>query len=189
MRRNVAFCFVLGILLMVSNAVAGDIENGTFSMGASSNAVFYWTDSDRYEDKQLSIEIEAGYFFYKNWEAGVALALQFGDDSYASYETYSLQPYIGYHWPLNAKSNIYGRIGGGYGFGSYDLDDGPPLDTEIITFYAEAGYEYFFSKDISLGLALRGIRSEIEYESDEAFYNDDETRDQLTTRLSFRLYF
>lgn len=187
-KRIGAVLILLGIIFWGTQAIAGDIEAGTFSVGASSDAAFYWTDSDRYDDKQLTIDTELGYFIYKNWEVGAALALQFGDDSFGSYESYSLLPYIGYHWSLNDKSNIYGRIGGGYGFGSTDFDDGSTVDTEIATFFAEAGYEYFFSKNVSLGFAVRGSHSEIEFEAD-GYNDDDDTREQVSTRLSFKLYF
>lgn len=191
-KRIGATLIILGIIFCNSNLHAGDIEAGTFSVGASSNALFSLADYDDGHSKVINLDAELGYFFFKNWEVGLGVGLRFVDYGDHSAERYSLLPYIGYHWPLNDKSNIYGLVGGGYGWGTDDYDDGYSSDSEVTTIFAEVGYEYFVSRNISLGLGVRGEQSEHEFESewdDGISYERDTTEKALSTQLSFKLYF
>jgi long-subunit fatty acid transport protein len=182
---------MLAIVFWGSKAIAGDIEAGTFSVGASSNAAFYMADYDDGHYNELSVDMEIGYFIFKNWEIGANLGLTFGEDNDSSFQSYSLLPYLGYHWALNDKSNIYGRIGGGYGLSYNDFDDGGNHEHKISSLFAEVGYQYFLSKNISLGLGVRGVQSEQESEPDGPYgeNSEDTTTETLSTRLKFNLYF
>lgn len=185
--------FVIMIFIFpVAAALGGEIEQGTIAIGASSNALFYFSDysSDDYgnSSRGLSVSMEAGYFFLKNLEIGTAISLSLSDATDYSGQSYFLKPYIGYHWTLTEKSNFYVQVGGGYGCGSTDNDSGIDSNTEATIIFAELGYEYFLNKNVSLGLGLTGeqTRRTLKYSDMEDI---TATSNDLSTQLKLKFYF
>jgi len=172
-------------------ALAKDIAKGTWSIGASSTAIFSWHDIDDEDNtgdnnsSSYNLSLEFGYFSWKNFEAGTAIMLHYHDNDDVQGYSYFFSPYITYHLPLNSKSNIYTTIGGGYGRAKYSFNDQDDNNVTEKSVYAELGYEYFFSDNVAFNL---GILGEQVY-SDVSEKVGSDSINQLATRLRLKLYF
>lgn len=197
MKKYKIVLMTLSLLLLFNlHALAGDIEQGTISVGASSNLSFFQLDSENNDDTEstLSLSTEMGYFFAKNWEIGAGLNSHYkyvGDNEYLSI---IFSPFIGYHWNLNETSNLYARVGAGIGTGQTS-GDGWESDSDLTTLFGEVGYEFFLTKNIALDLSFKAERfwSEYSFEDDDEWYWDEEdtgsTVNYITTQLKFKVYF
>lgn len=196
MCRSLMVLLLMSLFLLISDAMAKDIEEETISVGASSNMIFNLTDDTSGpasgNSRDLAVSTEIGYFLIQNLEIGAGMSFQFGKTHDYDYHSYSLLPYFGYHWSLNDRSNILTRIGGGYGFGKanhggfYDRD----LDQSLL--YALIGYEYFVNANVSLGLSIKGSQTRVENKIIvEGGYEIKRvaTSNMLSTELKFNLYF
>lgn len=197
MRRIKVIVLALGMLILVNpNVFAGDIEQGAISVGVSSNLNFTQSQSEsEYNDKKrdTTFSAEMGYFFAKNLEIGAGLGFNYGDRSGGgSSYSYALNPFVGYHWSLNEKSNIYARVGGGFQIGK-SSDDGWEADSKRSNIFGEVGYEFFLLDNIALDLSCVAKRywTEISNEDDDSYWDEEDTNTHniVTTQLKFKLYF
>jgi opacity protein-like surface antigen len=163
------------LLLLISPTTfcfAGEIKKGTSSLGASSNAVFESVDDEDGQDSRLfNVSAEFGYFFIDNFEIGSALTLGYVEGDETESWSYSITPFIMYHFVFNEASNIY--IGAGAGFGRCEIDH---LDSDkdvlnFTEFFAEAGWEYFFTSNIALNLGLRAEKEDIDSDFSDSKFN------------------
>ncbi len=186
------------LLLINFNVQAADIEQGTFSIGGTSNLLFRQDESSIYEKmKEVSFNVEAGYFFFKNWEFGIDSEIRFikyedSDDS----QLYSLSPFISRYFSLNRTSNLYLRFGAKYGYAEYDYDFFNS-DTYLTGIFGKLGYEYFLTDAIALDFGILAGRywynekweapqtENTDY--DEGKYHN--TTNRLTTQFKLKFYF
>ena len=191
-KHMILSAWIVGIVFAGCNAAFGkDLNEGVRSLGASSTAGFSWSEydtlnnSDTYRNYDLSLEF--GYFVFRNFETGTTLTLSYMDSSRKNVNTttFSLSPYIAYHFPLSQKANLYTAVGAGYGRTSYSstyLDKDHSNTTHL---FAELGCEYFFSDHIAVALGLKKNQIYVDYSDDDWNFSSN----QLTTQLKLRLYF
>lgn len=182
------------LILFNTNALAGDIDQGTISVGASSDLLFTHSDSSfGGKANALIFSPEMGYFFLKNWEIGAQLRIGFYDYEDGDSQDYDFWPFIGYHWVLNEKSNLYARVGGGWGFYKNNNDYGYESDGKRASLFGEVGYEFFLTENVAIDFSILGERywSENNYKYDDDWPDDEDssTRNNITSRLKFKLYF
>lgn len=186
-------CCILA--LFNANGFAGDIEQGTVSVAVASNLFFTQTDStDDYNSKAIFFNAQTGYFLAKNFEIGLGFQIDFEEDDDEDSQSQSFMCFMGYHYSLTEKSNLFARIGGGMGSGEtkYDYSDGDAeMDVENVNFFGEIGYEFFITKNAALDLSLLTKRSWTDYDADTELSSTKHgnTTNYVTTQLKFKLYF
>ncbi len=180
------------------NVYAADIEQGTFSIGGTSNLLFRQDESNKYEKiKETSFNVEAGYFMFKNWEFGIDSEInfaKFGDSD--DYRRYSLSPFLSYYFSLNQTSNLYIRFGAKYGITEYDCDFFNS-DVDSTGIFGKLGYEYFLTDAIALDFGILAGRYWEKEKwkvplTDCSDYFEEEstsTTNRLTSQLKLKLFF
>lgn len=182
--------FISCLLLHGNNALAGDIEQGTHTLGASSSTHLSWHE---YQDNNGSEDIYGydlslayGYFCLKNVEVGSALSFSYHESQDYHSVGFGFAPYLTYHIPLTLKSNLYTTLGAGYGRSDYSADSSRDGQRSYQSVFAEVGYEYFLSDRVAVAWGLKGDRETVDYsDCEECSY----TRNLIATQLKFKLFF
>lgn len=195
-----------------ATAFAGDIEQGTVSVEAASNLFFNYNEDDiNNKGTSLSFAAQTGYFLAKNFEIGMGLQIDLEDDGNADSQIQSVMCFIGYHYSLTKKSNLFARLGGGIGSGkarfddiiqygrgigdakiiSFYNEDKIEADVETLSAYGEIGYELLLTKNAAVDLSVTANRSWSDYILDNGSESTEigMTRDNVRTQLKFKLYF
>lgn len=168
------------------NALAGDIEQGTLTLGASSSAAIYWRDyQDDYGGENTSsygFSLEFGYFFMRNAEMGSAARFSYHEREDSNAVGFGFAPYLTYHIPLSLKSNLYTTLGASYSRNTFSDDE----YVTIQSVFAEVGYEYFLSDRIAVALGIKGDRETVDFSDCEGC---SYSRNLMATQLRFKLFF
>ncbi len=185
-----ATCFFFTV-----DAHAFTIEKGTISLGGSSDMFLGKHDSDGAEDiDHFQASVEIGYLVMNNLEIGGAVGFGFSSSDYSDSTTYSLAPFVTYHFPFNENSNFYltGRLG--YFRSESDSDD-LSIESDGTTWSLGAGWEYFFNRYVAatIGLAYSETDRDEEFEFNNGVVSDVVTTDSSYTsfglNFGLRVYF
>ncbi len=176
---------------------AVDLEQGTFSIGGTSNLLFFQEDwSDVNKSYDLNFNTEAGYFFLKN--------LEFGIDSWIAFnilsdwnKSFSLTPFINYHFSLSKKKNIYLRLGAAYSYSESEVDTfASKIHSNGII--CKLGDVYFFTDKIAIDFGIQAGRYWEKERWDAAVTDSgnggyknasNSIRNTLTALFKFKYYF
>lgn len=206
---------ILVICLLISinaNVLAGDIEQGTVSAEVASNLFFNHTDDDLgNKGTSFSFAAQTGFFLFKNFEIGMGFQIDVEDDGNGDSQTQSVMCFVGYHYSLTEKTNLFTRIGGGMGNGeaqfddiiqygrgignakiiSYYNEDEIEAELETLSIYGEIGYEYLLTKNSAVDLTVMANRFWSDYELDNGSDSIEvgTTTNNVTTQIKFKLYF
>lgn len=203
------FCM---LTLFNANGFAGDIEQGTVSIAVGSNLLFSQTDDDLGNNgKTVSFTAQTGYFLAENFEIGMGFQIDFEDNDSSDSQAQSFMCFLGYHFSLTEKSNIFARLGGSMGSGEAKFDDvaqfgvgtsngdvvsyygevDQEVDFEFINVFSEIGYEFFITKNAALDFSVKAQRLWAENDIDAGSVSSKigSTANNVTTQLKFKLYF
>jgi hypothetical protein len=197
MKIDCRFLWALTLLLAMGvtagPVLAGDIEKGTVSLGASSNLGIATTDVDDERSNSFSLSTAVGYFVFRNLELGVGLSYRYGtgEDDY-THSSYMVIPYLTYYITLSEQSSFYLSAGYGFGMSRSDHED-YSWKSETTVYFGDLGWQYYFTDNVALNFGVRADRYH-ENDNGDSIYrcsNCDDERDftVVGSYLRLKLYF
>ncbi len=181
---------VVGLQVMAAGAKAFTIEEGTFSLGGSSEMFIGRYDYDNSSDvDQYALSFDGGYFVMENLELGIETDLSFSDGDSSDVKTYSICPFIAYHLPVTDSSNVFFSAGGGYAKSEIDLDSGSSYDIDGTRLYSKIGWEYFFNPNVAVNIGVTYEKIEMDYDDVVSIAGDSETTTSFSTAAGLKVYF
>lgn len=182
------FLLTIGTYFSPPRVIADIIPKGTLSLGGSSNIFFRSTNLDHGNDSDTySLSINCGYFIFDSFEFGTALLLSHVDRKSRETNTYSIEPYISYHFPVDLRQNFY--ISPGIGLLKSETEELGPrsYSSEGFKFFTELGWEYFLNPHLAMNVGLNFYY--IEWKLDGYSVGEDDTETTLESKVGLKAFF
>jgi opacity protein-like surface antigen len=157
MKQHLVFLFtVLSLVIShTSQSSALPIKQGTIAIDGSSDAFNESRRFDKGNDSdEYGFSINGSYFIIENIEIGSGLSYDYYKSKTQKITSWTLSPFIQYHFSINEKSNIYG--GGGVLLTNQEIkeDPKPRRSSDSSGIKIKAGWEYFFNSSVALDISF-----------------------------------